>query len=381
MRKKIIIFDTTLRDGEQTPGANLQVVEKVTLAKQLEKLGVNVIEAGFPISSPGDFQAVREVGKVVKNAIVCGLSRALKKDIDVAADALTTAKFPRIHTGIGISDIHIKYKLKSTTEKVIDQAIEAVKYAKKYVNDVEFYAEDAGRANPQFLYRILTEVIKAGATTVNIPDTTGYRTPAEFGNLIFNIRENVRGIDKVVISAHCHDDLGLAVANSLAAIENGATQVEATINGVGERAGNASLEEIVVALKVRSDYFQKFYTNINLRKIYKTSRMVSRYLRMPIQKNKAIVGENAFAHSSGIHQDGVLKYRQNYEIIDPRMIGKQSRIILTARSGRHALSYKLSELGYNLNKRQLNQLYPRFLALADRKKKISASDLMSLLEK
>ena len=379
--KKLIIFDTTLRDGEQTPGASLNTAEKLEIAVQLEKLGVDIIEAGFPISSPGDFESVREIGKVVKNATVCGLTRAIFKDIDVAADALKTAKYPRIHTGIGSSDVHIEHKFKSTREKVLEQGVAAVKYAKKYVSDVQFYAEDAGRADPLFLYQMLEGVIKAGATTLNIPDTTGYAQPEEFGMLIKGILENVKGADNVVISAHCHDDLGLSVANSLSAVKYGALQVEGTINGVGERAGNTSLEEVIMNIVVRKDYFQGITTSINTKEISKTSRMVSRLLHMPVQKNKAIVGENAFAHSSGIHQDGFLKNRETYEIIDPTMVGiDMSQIVLTARSGRHALQHKLEELGYTIDEQRLDTVYKAFLELADSKKEIVEEDLHNLIK-
>lgn len=378
--KKLIVFDTTLRDGEQTPGASLNTKEKLEIAVQLENLGVDIIEAGFPISSPGDFESVREIGKIVKHATVCGLTRAIPKDIDVAADALKTAKNPRIHTGIGSSDVHIKHKFKSTREKVLEQGVEAVKHAKKYVSDVQFYAEDAGRADPLFLYQMLEAVIKAGATTLNIPDTTGYAQPEEFGALIKGILEHVKGSENVVISAHCHDDLGLSVANSLSAVKNGALQVEGTINGVGERAGNTSLEEVIMGILVRKDYYKDISTSINTKEIFKTSRMVSRLLHMPVQKNKAIVGENAFAHSSGIHQDGFLKNRETYEIIDPTMVGiDTSQIVLTARSGRHALQYKLEELGYAIDEARLDTVYKAFLVLADTKKEICEDDLHHLI--
>ena len=381
MSKKIIIFDTTLRDGEQTPGASLQSTEKIELAKQLERLGVDVIEAGFPVSSPGDFESVVQVSRVVKNAIVCGLTRAIFKDIDVAAEALAKAKYPRIHTGIGASDIHIKYKFKSTPQKILEQGVAAVAHAKKYVEDVEFYAEDAGRARPEFLYKMLEAVIRAGATTLNIPDTTGYKSPQEYGALIRGILENVRGAQEVVISAHCHDDLGLSVANSLAAIKNGARQIEGTINGVGERAGNTALEEVVMNLVVRKDFYDGCFTSIKTKEIYHTSRMVSQFLRMPVQKNKAIIGENAFAHSSGIHQDGVLKQRLNYEIIDPTMVGiNTSKIVLTARSGRHALQFTLKKLGYSFSDEPLDKLYQKFLGLADTKKEVYNTDLVALVE-
>lgn len=379
--KQIIIFDTTLRDGEQTPGARLNQQEKIDLALQLEKLGVNVIEAGFPVSSPGDFQSVAEISKRIKNCTVCGLTRAIEKDIDVAYDAVKLAVQPRIHTGIGASDIHIQYKFKSTREKILEQAIQAVKHAKKYVYDVEFYAEDAGRADPEFLYILLSAAIKAGATTVNIPDTTGYKMPEEYGELIKGITEHVTGIENAVISAHCHDDLGMAVANSMAAIQNGARQVEGTINGVGERAGNTALEEVIMNLTVRKDFYYGFTTTINTVEITKTSRMVAQFLHMPVQKNKAIVGENAFAHSSGIHQDGILKNKQTYEIMDPALVGLDSnKIIMTARSGRHALKYKLQELGFAVPENQLEAIYQEFLQIADQKKEVTDKDLVSLFE-
>ncbi len=379
-KKKIYVFDTTLRDGEQSPGAKLNMAQKVELARALEKLGVDIIEAGFPISSPGDFRSVSEVSKVVKNAIVCGLTRAIKKDIDVATEALKRAKRPRIHTGIGSSDIHIKYKFKSTRDKVLEQGVAAVKYAKKFVEDVEFYAEDAGRADNKFLASMIEAMIKAGATVVNIPDTTGYCFPEEFGKKIRYLKENVSNIDKAVISVHCHDDIGLAVANTLSGVANGARQVEATVNGIGERAGNTSLEEVVMALYTRRDYLP-YYTDIKTREIVETSRMVSQIMGIPVQPNKAIVGANAFAHSSGIHQDGVLKRRENYEIIDPKIVGADSsKIVLTARSGRAALKHRLEVLGYRLkNQKDVNRIYKEFLKLADRKKEINDEDLRVMI--
>ena len=378
MKKKIFVFDTTLRDGEQSPGAKLNTTQKVELAKQLERLGVDIIEAGFPISSPGDFDSVVAVSKAVKNRIVCALSRAIKEDIDVAAQAIKNAKQPRIHTGIGASDVHIKYKFRSTREKVLEQGIGAVAYAKKFVQDVEFYAEDAGRADKKFLAQMATEAIKAGATVINIPDTTGYCFPDEFGRKIKYLFENVTNIHKAIVSVHCHDDLGFATANALAGIENGARQVEVTVNGIGERAGNSSLEEIVMALYTRRD-FLPFYTKINTREIYKTSQLVSSVMGLPVQPNKAIVGANAFAHSSGIHQDGVLKRRENYEIIDPKIVGiSSSKIILTARSGRAALRHKLNSLGVKVGSDKLDQVYQDFLKLADIKKEIYDKDLRYL---
>ncbi len=371
---KLYIFDTTLRDGEQVPGAKLNTVEKIEIAKQLEKLGVDIIEAGFPISSPGDFKSVQAISKAVKDVTVCGLTRAVEKDIDTAAEALKQAKHPRIHTGIGASDVHIKNKFKSTREKVLEQGVKAVKYAKKYVEDVEFYAEDAGRADNEFLAQMIEAVIKAGATVVNIPDTTGYNFPNEFAEKITYLKNHVKGIEDVIISVHCHNDLGLATANTLAGIEAGARQAEVTMNGIGERAGNTSLEEVVMALKTRKSKDVK--THINTKEIYKTSRMVSNMMGMYVQANKAIVGANAFAHSSGIHQDGVIKMRENYEIIDPKEVGvEKSEIILTARSGRNALIHRLGNLGYKVDKKEIEPIYTKFLQVADRKKEVFDEDL------
>lgn len=381
MKHKIFIFDTTLRDGEQSPGAKLNTAQKIELAKQLEKLGADIIEAGFPVSSPGDFKSVVEVSKVLKNSIVCGLTRAVKEDIDSAAKALKYAKRPRIHTGIGSSDIHIQHKFKSTREKILAQGVEAVKYAKKFVRDVEFYAEDAGRADNEFLTRMIREVIKAGATVVNIPDTTGYCFPEEFGAKIKYLFDHVPNIGGAQVSVHCHNDIGLATANTLSAIENGARQVEVTINGIGERAGNTSLEEVVMALYTRRDYLP-FFTDIKTQEIAKTSRQVSQIMGIPVQPNKAIVGVNAFAHSSGIHQDGVLKRRENYEIIDPKTVGfDTSQIILTARSGRAALRHKLKTLGIQLTQEKLDKFYQDFLDLADLKKEVYEEDLLYLFGK
>lgn len=377
MSDKIFVFDTTLRDGEQVPGCQLNTVEKIEVAKTLESLGVDVIEAGFPISSPGDFQSVVAISKAVTNPIICGLTRAVEKDIDVAAEALQYARKKRIHTGIGTSSYHIKYKLNSTPEEIIKRAVAAVKYAKKYVEDVEFYAEDAGRSDNEYLARVVEAVITAGATVVNIPDTTGYCLPTEFGKKIRFLMENVSNIHKAVISTHCHNDLGMATANTIEGILNGARQVEVTLNGIGERAGNTSLEEVVMTIKSHADL--PVYTNINTKLISKTSRLVSSLMRMPIQPNKAIVGRNAFAHSSGIHQDGVLKNRENYEIIDPHEVGiKESSIILTARSGRAALKHRLNILGYKLSKKELDDFYDRFLELADKKKDVKDDDLKAL---
>jgi 2-isopropylmalate synthase len=374
---KIFVFDTTLRDGEQVPGCQLNTIEKIEIAKALEELGVDVIEAGFPISSPGDFASVVEISKSINEPVICALTRAVKNDIDVAARALEFAKKPRIHTGIGTSVYHIKYKFNSTPEEIIERAIEAVKYAKKFVEDVEFYAEDAGRTENEYLAKVVEAVIKAGATVVNIPDTTGYTIPEEYGRKIKYLMENVKGIHKEIISTHCHNDLGMATANTIAGIMNGARQVEVTINGIGERAGNTSLEEAVMVIKSRKDI--QLQTNINTRKIFSTSRLVSTLMRMPVQPNKAIVGRNAFAHSSGIHQDGVLKNRENYEIIDPKEVGiSESSIVLTARSGRAALKHRLEKLGFKFTKKHVDDLYHQFLELADKKKDISDEDLMAL---
>ncbi len=379
MQQKIHIFDTTLRDGEQSPGAKLNTDQKVELAKQLEKLGVDVIEAGFPISSPGDFKSVEKVAKTLKNSVVCGLTRALKQDIDCAYEATKHAKYPRIHTGIGSSDVHIKYKFNSTREKILKQGIEAVKYAKKYVDDVEFYAEDAGRADNRYLAQMITEMIKAGATVVNIPDTTGYCLPEDFGLKIKYLFENVPNIHQARVSVHCHNDLGMATANTIFGIINGARQVEVTINGIGERAGNTSLEEVVMAIHTYGNSLP-YYTQVNTHELYKTSRMVSKIMGIPVQPNKAIVGANAFAHSSGIHQDGVIKRRENYEIIDPKIIGLDtSKIVLTARSGRAALKHRLNNLGVDLTKNKLDILYKEFLNLADLKKEIFDDDLKVLI--
>jgi 2-isopropylmalate synthase len=378
MSDRLFIFDTTLRDGEQVPGCQLNTVEKIEVARALEALGVDVIEAGFPISSPGDFHSVEEISKVVKEPIICALTRAVEKDIDVAADALKYAKHKRIHTGIGTSPYHIKYKFNATPEEIIERAIAAVKYSKKYVEDVEFYAEDAGRSDNEYLARVIEAVIKAGATVVNIPDTTGYCLPEEYGLKIKYLMENVKGIHKAIISTHCHNDLGMATANSVTGIINGARQVEVTINGIGERAGNTSLEEVVMIMKSRKHL--GIETGIRSENIYKTSRMVSSLMNMPVQPNKAIVGRNAFAHSSGIHQDGVLKNRENYEIIDPVDVGiSESIIALTARSGRAALKHRLQNLGYNVEGTELEAIYEKFLEVADRKKEVKDEDLELLV--
>lgn len=375
---RIYIFDTTLRDGEQVPGCQLSTVEKIEIGKALEKLGVDIIEAGFPISSPGDFQSVVELSKAVREPIICALTRANRGDIDSAAEALKFAKRPRIHTGIGSSDNHIKYKFNSTRESILERAIEAVKYAKSFVEDIEFYAEDAGRADNVFLAKMIEAVIAAGATVVNIPDTNGYCLPEQYGEKIRFLKENVKNIDQAIISVHCHNDLGLATANSIAGIQNGARQVECTINGIGERAGNTALEEIVMILKTHKSL--NFTHQVNSRHLYELSGMVSRMMRMPVQPNKAIIGKNAFAHSSGIHQDGVLKHRETYEIINPEDVGiDQSEIILTARSGRHALNHHLERLGYTIERIDLDQVYDKFLTMADGKKEIRDDDILLLM--
>jgi 2-isopropylmalate synthase len=377
MDEKIIVFDTTLRDGEQVPGCQLNTIEKIEIAQALESLGVVVIEAGFPISSPGDFKSVVEISKAISNPIICALTRAVKKDIEVAAEALQFAKRKRIHTGIGTSPFHIKYKIKTTPEETLKRASDAVKYARKFVEDVEFYAEDAGRSDNEYLARVIEAVIKAGATVVNIPDTTGYCLPEDYGRKIKYLKDNVPNIDKAIISTHCHNDLGMATANTMMGILNGARQVEVTINGIGERAGNTALEEIAMILK--SHHGLKLKTDINSKLIYSTSRLVSNLMSMPVQANKAIVGRNAFAHSSGIHQDGVLKNRENYEIIDPVEVGiRESSIILTARSGRAALNHRLELLGFKFSKDEIDDIYHRFLQLADKKKEINDEDIRIL---
>ncbi len=377
MDDRLYVFDTTLRDGEQVPGCQLNTVEKIQVARQLEQLGVDVIEAGFPVSSPGDFNSVIEISKAVTWPVVCALTRAVERDIDVAAESLRHAKRKRIHTGIGTSDAHIRYKFNSTREEIVERAVKAVKYARRYVEDVEFYAEDAGRTDNEYLARVIEAVVKAGATVVNIPDTTGYCLPEEYGQKIKYLMEHVDGIDKVVVSTHCHNDLGLATANTLSGIMNGARQVEVTINGIGERAGNTSLEEIAMIMKCHQ--FKGIDTNINTTKIYPTSRMVSSLMNMPVQPNKAVVGRNAFAHSSGIHQDGVLKNAQTYEIMSPHDIGlDDNSIVLTARSGRAALKFRLEALGVSVDEKKLDRLYQKFLAMADRKKEVNDDDILTL---
>ncbi|NNF19223.1 MAG: 2-isopropylmalate synthase [Flavobacteriaceae bacterium] len=378
-KDKVQIFDTTLRDGEQVPGCKLDTKQKLVIARQLDQLGVDVIEAGFPVSSPGDFQSVNEIAKLVKNATVCGLTRAVRKDIEVAAEALQGAVRPRIHTGIGTSESHIKYKFNSTQDKILERAYEAVAYAKTFVEDVEFYAEDAGRTDNEFLARICEAAIKAGATVLNIPDTTGYCLPEEYGAKMKYLKENVKGIEKAILSCHCHNDLGLATANSIAGVINGARQIECTINGIGERAGNTSLEEVVMIM--RQHPYLNLDTGIKSEMLFETSQMVSSKMGMPVQPNKAIVGSNAFAHSSGIHQDGVIKKRETYEIIDPAEVGvTESSIVLTARSGRAALAWRAKKVGYELTKIQLDEVYEEFLQYADRKKEIVDEDIHQIID-
>ena len=375
----IKIFDTTLRDGEQVPGCKLNTEQKVIIAEQLDELGVDVIEAGFPVSSPGDFKSVQAISKIVKNATVCGLTRSVENDIKVAAESLKYAKHARIHTGIGTSDSHIKHKFNSTKEDIIERAVRAVKYSKSFVEDVEFYAEDAGRTDNEYLARVCEAVIKAGATVLNIPDTTGYCLPSEYGAKIKYLKENVKGIEKAILSCHCHNDLGLATANSIEGVINGARQIECTINGIGERAGNTALEEVVMVLKQHP--YLNLDTNINTSMLYGMSQLVSDSMGIYTQPNKAIVGANAFAHSSGIHQDGMIKNRATYEIIDPKDVGvTESAIVLTARSGRAALAYRAKNVGYELTKIQLDDVYANFLSFADRKKEINDSDIHQIIE-
>ena len=373
------IFDTTLRDGEQVPGCKLDSKTKLVIAEQLDLLGVDVLEAGFPISSPGDFKAVEDISKLVKNARVCGLTRAVKKDIDIAAEALKPAKRSRIHTGIGTSESHMRYKFNATPDKILERAIAAVSHAKSYVEDVEFYAEDAGRTDNEFLAKVCEAVVKVGATVLNIPDTTGYCLPEEYGAKMKYLKENVKGIHKVRLSCHCHNDLGLATANSIAGVQHGARQIECTINGIGERAGNTSLEEVVMILRQHPSL--NLDTRIKSQMLNSLSQLVSNSMAMPVQPNKAIVGANAFAHSSGIHQDGVIKKRETYEIIDPKDVGvTESSIILTARSGRAALAYRAKNIGYELDKLQLDKVYTQFLIQADKKKEINNDDLPKIIE-
>jgi len=378
-RELVKIFDTTLRDGEQVPGCKLETKKKIEIAERLDELGVDIIEAGFPISSPGDYKSVEEISKVVKNSSVCGLSRAVKKDIEVAASALKKAKKPRIHTGIGTSDSHIKYKFNSDRKSISERAVNAVKYAKKFVDDVEFYAEDAGRTDNDFLAKICEKVINAGATVLNIPDTTGYCLPNQYAKKIEYLINNVTNIDKAIISCHCHNDLGLATANSIQGVISGARQIECTINGIGERAGNTSLEEVVMVMRQHSEL--GYDTKINSKLLYSTSRMVSEIMGMPVQPNKAIVGTNAFSHSSGIHQDGVIKNRETYEIIDPNDIGvNESSIVLTARSGRAAIAYRSKKIGFDLSKIELDKVYQVFLKFADMNKEVKDQDLPEIIK-
>jgi 2-isopropylmalate synthase len=387
--EKVVIFDTTLRDGEQAAGTRLGAREKLEIARQLVRLNVDVIEAGFPASSPEDFEAVRLISQQIEGPVICGLTRAIKEDIDICTKALAEAKRPRIHTGIGVSEIHIAGKFaddkygKNMGEKqatILKMAVEAVKHTAEYVGDVEFYAEDSGRADRAYLYEILEAVIDAGATVVNIPDTTGYSMPEQYGALIRDIKANVPNIAKATISVHCHDDLGMAVANSLAGVKNGARQVEGTINGVGERAGNAAIEEVVMAIHTRHDFFGDVETGINTQEFYRTSRMVADMLAMPVPANKAVVGHNAFAHSSGIHVDGFLKKRETYEIMRPETVGfAESRVVLTARTGRHGLHHRLEEMGYTLSKEELDKTYERFLVVADKKKEVFDEDLAAII--
>ncbi len=379
MENKVYIFDTTLRDGEQVPGCQLNTIEKIEVALALEELGVDILEAGFPISSPGDFNSVVEISKIIKLPTICALTRAVDKDIECAAEALKHAKRGRIHTGIGSSDIHIKNKLRTTRENILEKAAWATKYARNFVDDVEFFCEDAGRADLDFLAKMVEVVIANGATVVNIPDTTGYCLPEQYGAKIAYLMNNVPNIDKAIISVHCHNDLGMATANSIAGLKSGARQVEVTMNGIGERAGNTSLEEVAMILKSHKESLQ-LETAINIKKIYPTSRLITRLMRMPVQPNKAIVGRNAFSHSSGIHQDGVLKNRENYEIIDPHDVGvPESLIVLTARSGRAALKHRLERIGYELDTAELDVVYTKFLDVADRKKEIYDEDLLEMM--
>jgi 2-isopropylmalate synthase len=379
MSQQVFIFDTTLRDGEQVPGCKLNTKEKLDLAVKLEELGVDILEAGFPVSSPGDFESVNQIAKTLKNTVVCGLTRAVQNDIEVAAEALKPAKRFRIHTGIGTSDLHIKYKFNSTREEIIERAVNAVKMARNFTDDVEFYAEDAGRTDNEYLARVIEAVVKAGATTLNIPDTTGYCLPYQYQEKMAYLSNHVPNIDKAVLSCHCHNDLGLATANSIAGVMGGARQIECTINGLGERAGNTALEEVVMILQQHKDL--GLYTNINPKLLNPISREVSDIMRMMVQPNKAIVGANAFSHSSGIHQDGFLKEAQTYEIINPAEVGAEdSKIVLTARSGRSALAHRLHKMGYQYTRNQIDELYPKFVAIADKKKEVLEADLKEMAE-
>lgn len=379
MSQQVFIFDTTLRDGEQVPGCKLNTKEKLELAVKLEELGVDILEAGFPVSSPGDFESVNQIAKTLKNTVVCGLTRAVQNDIEVAAEALKPAKRFRIHTGIGTSDLHIKYKFNSNREEIIERAVNAVRMARNFTDDVEFYAEDAGRTDNEYLARVIEAVVKAGATTLNIPDTTGYCLPYQYQEKMAYLSNHVPNIDKAVLSCHCHNDLGLATANSIAGVMGGARQIECTINGLGERAGNTALEEVVMILQQHKDL--GLYTNINPKLLNPISREVSDIMRMMVQPNKAIVGANAFSHSSGIHQDGFLKEAQTYEIINPAEVGAEdSKIVLTARSGRSALAHRLHKMGYQYTRNQIDELYPKFVAIADKKKEVLEADLKEMAE-
>lgn len=379
MSQQVFIFDTTLRDGEQVPGCKLNTKEKLELAVKLEELGVDILEAGFPVSSPGDFESVNQIAKTLKNTVVCGLTRAVQNDIEVAAEALKPAKRFRIHTGIGTSDLHIKYKFNSNREEIIERAVNAVRMARNFTDDVEFYAEDAGRTDNEYLARVIEAVVKAGATTLNIPDTTGYCLPYQYQEKMAYLSNHVPNIDKAVLSCHCHNDLGLATANSIAGVIGGARQIECTINGLGERAGNTALEEVVMILQQHKDL--GLYTNINPKLLNPISREVSDIMRMMVQPNKAIVGANAFSHSSGIHQDGFLKEAQTYEIINPAEVGAEdSKIVLTARSGRSALAHRLHKMGYQYTRNQIDELYPKFVAIADKKKEVLEADLKEMAE-
>jgi len=376
---RVLVFDTTLRDGEQSPGVRLSLEEKLEIAKQLETLGVDILEAGFPISSPGDFQSVNTLAKELRDVTICGLTRAREKDIEVAAEALEPAARRRIHTGLGVSDNHLQHKLRMSREQALEVGVKAVKFARQFTDDIEYFMEDSGRADPDYMYKVVEEIIKAGATTINVPDTTGYTYPNEYFHLIKGIIENVPNSDKAVFSCHCHNDLGMATANTLAGVMAGARQVEVTMNGIGERAGNTALEEVVMALYIRRDKFEA-QTRIDTTQLLPTSRLVSRLTGMVVQRNKAVVGANAYAHSSGIHQDGVLKERSTYEIIDPLLVGaEKSEIILTARSGRHGLKHRLAEIGFNYTDERFEQIYESFLKVADTKKEVTEDDLRELV--
>lgn len=379
MNDRVLVFDTTLRDGEQSPGVRLSLDEKLEIGRQLVTLGVDIIEAGFPISSPGDFQSVNMLATELKGVTICGLTRARQKDIEVAAEALQPAERPRIHTGLGVSENHLQYKLRMTKEQALEVGVAAVKHARQFTDDIEYFMEDSGRADLDYVYKVVEEVIRAGATTINVPDTTGFTYPNEYFHLIHTIIENVPNSDKAVFSCHCHNDLGMATANTLAGVLAGARQVEVTMNGIGERAGNTSLEEVVMALYIREDKFG-VGTRIDTTQLLPTSRLVSRLTGMVVQRNKAVVGANAYAHSSGIHQDGVLKERSTYEIIDPHLVGaEKSEIILTARSGRHGLKHRLAELGYSFTDERFEQIYEKFLGVADTKKEVNEDDLRELV--